>query len=107
MNLIWQSGGVEQGASDHARSNDYTPTDTQTQVRDETEKDVAAAKPGFAHLPATGPVRGMTMSAAVQAISARMAWITSAPTLGWPGTRGIRESLRWAIRRTIAAERSP
>jgi hypothetical protein len=53
MNLIWLSGGVGQGASDEAGSIDYRPTDTQMQVLDVIEKDLAAAKAGFDRLQAT------------------------------------------------------
>ena len=47
MNLIWLSGGVGMGASDEAGSIDYRPTDTQMQVLEVIEKDLAAAKAGF------------------------------------------------------------
>jgi hypothetical protein len=50
MNLIWLSGGVGQGASDEAGSIDYKPTDTQMQVLQVIEKDLAAAKAGFERL---------------------------------------------------------
>ena len=53
MNLIWLSGGVGQGASDEAGSIDYKPTDTQMQVLDVIEKELAAAKAGFDKLQAT------------------------------------------------------
>ena len=47
MNLIWLSGGVGQGASDEAGSIDYKPTDTQMQVLDVIEKDLASAKGAY------------------------------------------------------------
>ena len=47
MNLIWLSGGVGQGASDEAGSIDYKPTDTQMQVLEVIEKELASAKDGF------------------------------------------------------------
>ena len=47
MNLIWLSGGVGQGASDEAGSIDYKPTDTQMQVLEVIEKELASAKEGF------------------------------------------------------------
>ena len=47
MNLIWLSGGVGQGASDEAGSIDYKPTDTQMQVLEVIEKELASAKAGF------------------------------------------------------------
>src|SRR5258708_1625150 len=47
MNLIWLSGGVGQGASDEAGSIDYKPTDTQMQVLDVIEKELASAKAGY------------------------------------------------------------
>jgi len=50
MNLIWLSGGVGQGASDEAGSIDYKPTDTQMQVLEVIEKELAAAKAGFEKL---------------------------------------------------------
>ena len=53
MNLIWLSGGVGQGASDEAGSIDYKPTDTQLQVLDVIEKELASAKAGFDKLQAT------------------------------------------------------
>ena len=53
MNLIWLSGGVGQGASDEAGSIDYKPTDTQMQVLDAIEKELASAKAGFDKLQAT------------------------------------------------------
>jgi hypothetical protein len=53
MNLIWLSGGVGQGASDEAGSVDYKPTETQMQVLQVIEKDLAAAKVGFEKLAAT------------------------------------------------------
>jgi photosystem II stability/assembly factor-like uncharacterized protein len=53
MNLIWLSGGVGMGASDEAGSIDYKPTDTQMQVLQAIEKDLAAAKAGFDSLVST------------------------------------------------------
>jgi hypothetical protein len=53
MNLIWLSGGVGQGASDEAGSIDYKPTDTQMQVLDVIEKELAAARAGFEKLQST------------------------------------------------------
>ena len=53
MNLIWLSGGVGQGASDEAGSIDYRPTETQMQVLELIEKDLAAAKVGFDKLVST------------------------------------------------------
>jgi photosystem II stability/assembly factor-like uncharacterized protein len=53
MNLIWLSGGVGQGASDEAGSIDYKPTDTQMQVLDVIEKELASAKAGFDKLVGT------------------------------------------------------
>jgi hypothetical protein len=53
MNLIWLSGGVGQGASDEAGSIDYKPTDTQMQVLEFIEKDLASAKEGFDRLEKT------------------------------------------------------
>jgi hypothetical protein len=53
MNLIWLSGGVGQGASDEAGSIDYRPTDTQMQVLEVIEKELAAAKAGFEKLQST------------------------------------------------------
>ena len=50
MNLIWLSGGVGQGASDEAGSIDYKPTDTQMQVLEGIEKDLASAKEAFEKL---------------------------------------------------------
>jgi hypothetical protein len=50
MNLIWLSGGVGMGASDEAGSIDYRPTDTQMQVLQVIEKDLAAARAGFDNL---------------------------------------------------------
>ena len=47
MNLIWLSGGVGMGASDEAGSIDYRPTDTQMEVLNVIEKELAAAKAGF------------------------------------------------------------
>ena len=53
MNLIWLSGGVGQGASDEAGSIDYKPTDTQMQVLEVIEKELASAKEGFERLERT------------------------------------------------------
>ena len=53
MNLIWLSGGVGQGASDEAGSIDYKPTETQAQVLQAIEKDLASAKAGFEKLQST------------------------------------------------------
>ena len=53
MNLIWLSGGVGQGASDEAGSIDYKPTDTQMQVLDVIEKELASAKAGYDKLVST------------------------------------------------------
>ena len=53
MNLIWLSGGVGQGASDEAGSIDYKPTDTQMQVLEVIEKELASAKAGYEKLMAT------------------------------------------------------
>jgi photosystem II stability/assembly factor-like uncharacterized protein len=53
MNLIWLSGGVGQGASDEAGSIDYKPTDTQMQVLEVIEKELASAKEGFDKLKGT------------------------------------------------------
>jgi photosystem II stability/assembly factor-like uncharacterized protein len=53
MNLIWLSGGVGQGASDEAGSIDYKPTDTQMQVLEVIEKDLASARAGYDKLMAT------------------------------------------------------
>jgi photosystem II stability/assembly factor-like uncharacterized protein len=53
MNLIWLSGGVGQGASDEAGSIDYRPTETQMQVLEVIEKDLAAAKSAFDKLVST------------------------------------------------------
>mgnify|MGYP001118520754 CR=1 FL=1 len=53
MNLIWLSGGVGQGASDEAGSIDYKPTDTQMQVLDVIEKELATAKAEFEKLQST------------------------------------------------------
>ena len=53
MNLIWLSGGVGQGASDEAGSIDYRPTETQMQVLELIEKDLAAAKSAFDKLVST------------------------------------------------------
>ena len=69
MNLIWLSGGVGQGASDEAGSIDYRPTDTQMQVLEVIEKDLAAAKAGFDKLVATDlPAFNKTMSGKVPPI---------------------------------------
>jgi photosystem II stability/assembly factor-like uncharacterized protein len=63
MNLIWLSGGVGQGASDEAGSVDYKPTETQVQVLEAIEKDLAAAKAGFEKLAATDvPAFNKTMA---------------------------------------------
>jgi hypothetical protein len=53
MNLIWLSGGVGQGAADEAGSIDYKPTDTQMQVLDVIEKELASAKAGLDKLIST------------------------------------------------------
>jgi hypothetical protein len=53
MNLIWLSGGVGQGASDEAGSIDYKPTDTQMQVLEVIEKELAVAKAEFEKLQST------------------------------------------------------
>ena len=53
MNLIWLSGGVGQGASDEAGSIDYKPTDTQMQVLDAIEKELAAARAGYEKIQST------------------------------------------------------
>ena len=69
MNLIWLSGGVGQGASDEAGSIDYKPTDTQMQVLDVIEKELAAAKAGFEKLQATDiPAFNKAMAGKVPAI---------------------------------------
>jgi photosystem II stability/assembly factor-like uncharacterized protein len=53
MNLIWLSGGVGQGASDEAGSIDYKPTDTQMQVLEVIEKELATARTEFERLQST------------------------------------------------------
>jgi hypothetical protein len=53
MNLIWLSGGVGQGASDEAGSIDYKPTDTQMQVLEVIEKELATARSEFERLQST------------------------------------------------------
>jgi photosystem II stability/assembly factor-like uncharacterized protein len=69
MNLIWLSGGVGMGASDEAGSIDYRPTDTQMQVLQVIEKDLAAAEAGFDHLmSSTLPAFNKAMSGRVPAI---------------------------------------
>ena len=69
MNLIWLSGGVGMGASDEAGSIDYRPTETQMQVLQVIEKDLAAAKAGFDHLlSSTLPAFNKAMSGKVPAI---------------------------------------
>jgi len=50
MNLIWLSGGVGMGASDEAGSIDYRPTETQMQVLQVIENDLARAKAGYESL---------------------------------------------------------
>ena len=69
MNLIWLSGGVGQGASDEAGSIDYKPTDTQMQVLEVIEKELASAKAGFEKLQATDiPAFNKAMAGKVPAI---------------------------------------
>ena len=69
MNLIWLSGGVGQGASDEAGGIDYKPTDTQMQVLDVIEKELASAKAGFDKLQATDiPAFNKAMAGKVPAI---------------------------------------
>jgi photosystem II stability/assembly factor-like uncharacterized protein len=69
MNLIWLSGGVGQGASDEAGSIDYKPTDTQMQVLDVIEKELASAKAGYDKLASTDvPTFNKTMAGKVPAI---------------------------------------
>ena len=69
MNLIWLSGGVGQGASDEAGSIDYKPTDTQMQVLDVIEKELASAKAGFDKLVGTDlPAFNKLMAGKVPAI---------------------------------------
>ena len=69
MNLIWLSGGVGMGASDEAGSIDYRPTETQMQVLQVIEKDLAAAKVAFDHLlSSTLPAFNKAMSGKVPAI---------------------------------------
>ena len=69
MNLIWLSGGVGQGASDEAGSIDYKPTDTQMQVLEVIEKELASAKAGFERLQSTDiPAFNKAMSGKVPEI---------------------------------------
>ncbi len=69
MNLIWLSGGVGQGASDEAGSIDYKPTDTQMQVLDVIEKELASAKAGYDKLISTDlPAFNKMMAGKVPAI---------------------------------------
>jgi photosystem II stability/assembly factor-like uncharacterized protein len=69
MNLIWLSGGVGQGASDEAGSIDYKPTDTQMQVLDVIEKELASAKAGYDKLVSTDlPAFNKMMAGKVPAI---------------------------------------
>jgi photosystem II stability/assembly factor-like uncharacterized protein len=69
MNLIWLSGGVGQGASDEAGSIDYKPTDTQMQVLDVIEKELAAARAGFEKLQSTElPAFNKAMAGKVPAV---------------------------------------
>jgi hypothetical protein len=69
MNLIWLSGGVGMGASDEAGSIDYRPTETQMQVLQVIEKDLAAAKAGFDRLmSSTLPAFNKAMSGKVPTI---------------------------------------
>ena len=69
MNLIWLSGGVGQGASDEAGSIDYKPTDTQMQVLDVIEQELASAKAGFDRLQSTDiPAFNKTMAGKVPPI---------------------------------------
>ena len=69
MNLIWLSGGVGQGASDEAGSIDYKPTDTQMQVLDVIEKELASAKAGYEKLMAADiPAFNKAMAGKVPAI---------------------------------------
>jgi hypothetical protein len=69
MNLIWLSGGVGQGASDEAGSIDYKPTDTQMQVLDVIEKELATARAEFGRLQSTDlPAFNKAMSGKVPEI---------------------------------------
>jgi hypothetical protein len=69
MNLIWLSGGVGQGASDEAGSIDYKPTDTQMQVLEVIEKELATAKGEFDKLESTDiPAFNKAMTGKVAAI---------------------------------------
>ena len=69
MNLIWLSGGVGQGASDEAGSIDYKPTDTQMQVLEVIEKELATAKAEFEKLQSTDiPAFNKAMSGKVPPI---------------------------------------
>ena len=69
MNLIWLSGGVGQGASDEAGSIDYRPTETQMQVLELIEKDLASAKSAFEKLSTTDlPAFNKSMAGKVAAI---------------------------------------
>ena len=69
MNLIWLSGGVGQGASDEAGSIDYKPTDTQMQVLEFIEKELASAKAGFDRIEKTVlPAFNKTMTGKVPEI---------------------------------------
>jgi photosystem II stability/assembly factor-like uncharacterized protein len=69
MNLIWLSGGVGQGASDEAGSVDYKPTDTQVQVLEVIEKELAAAKIAFEHLASVDvPVFNQSMAGQLRPI---------------------------------------
>jgi hypothetical protein len=72
MNLIWLSGGVGMGASDEAGSIDYRPTDTQLQVLQVIEKDLAAAKTAFDNLQKNVlPAFNKTMAGKASAIGDR------------------------------------
>jgi hypothetical protein len=69
MNLIWLSGGVGMGASDEAGSIDYRPTDTQLQVLQVIERDLAAARAAFENLEKNVlPAFNKTMTGKVPAI---------------------------------------
>jgi hypothetical protein len=69
MNLIWLSGGVGQGASDEAGSIDYRPTDTQMQVLDVIEKELAVARQEFERLQSADiPAFNKAMAGKVAAI---------------------------------------
>jgi len=69
MNLIWLSGGVGMGASDEAGSIDYRPTETQMQVLQVIEKDLATTRAGFDNLmSSTLPAFNKAMSGKVPAI---------------------------------------